>query len=153
MVKLPEGKTAILMCRPVDPNGYPPLKQAIWRQMVADSGSEPMVYPGSTQRACQSCKIPIWVGPRQEALLAEGGPALVLCMMCVGEAASSPDVDEVQIADLGNPYQRRSGMSFVTTDRDGGYEVACEGCGRKARLQDPVPQGKVVLCPVCIASR
>jgi hypothetical protein len=97
----------IIMARPVDPAQYTPVRQALWRRVIAEAGRNPTIYPDSVQMACEMCGIAVWVGPRQRAFLDEEGKVgrapVVLCMLCIGHEVV--DADSVAAIDLGNPHQ------------------------------------------------
>lgn len=92
----PEAKestmTRMAACRDIDPA----------RLLAMLPGAElPPVYPGSIAGACQTCDVPVWVGPRIQQAIAVLGDVEVLCFPCAVQA------DPTGLVNLGNPYKPR----------------------------------------------
>lgn len=89
-----EGSTMTRMaaCRDIDPTRL---------QAMLPGAELPPVYPGSIAGACQTCDVPVWVGPRIQQAIAVLGDVEVLCFPCAAQA------DPTGLVNLGNPYQPR----------------------------------------------
>lgn len=100
----------LLMCRPDNPDHWPPNRKALWDQMIVEQGFEPFRYPGSITDQCSVCDITVLVGPRQQAAIAEKGrdKFIVLCPIDAVEAMiqlQENDDTEVAVHSLDNPYK------------------------------------------------
>lgn len=100
----------VLACRPVRFEDWPADRLQEHRKIVKDTGVEPPIYPGSTYQPCEDCGIQVAVGPRQqEAISIANELGLLAHVVCAFDAmvrATAPDVDEVGVMTLGNPFQR-----------------------------------------------
>lgn len=97
---------AIMGCRPVIPN-------AVEREVELEIGkSIATPYDDSIKMICEGgCLREVWVGPRQQATIAEYGKErfLVACLPCaVAQAASMaekhPEEFQLGVANLGNTH-------------------------------------------------
>lgn len=99
----------LIACRPLDPADWPAPRQKAWRQIVADVGVEPDIYPGSIYVPCGDCGITVSVGPRQqearEVAHGVGLAAYVLCFWCAAERQHGRR--DATAMHLGNPFKRR----------------------------------------------
>lgn len=89
------GRLEIVACRPVD-----------WSHMGPLSGeSQTPVYPGSVERDCDMCRVPVWVGPKQQEV--PPASAVTICFLCATELLVR--FESYQLVNLGNTYQRKDG--------------------------------------------
>ncbi len=103
----------LIACRPVNLRDMAPVRQKLWNRIAAEVGVPVHVYPGSIDRPCEVCTIPIAIGPRQQEQMHAWRQAAIsyrtLCFICaVEEMAVHTDTDQpglVRVLDLGNPHE------------------------------------------------
>lgn len=101
-LNLKKYDAAYVICRYVSED----LMDEVERRAALNGHTLPKLatYPGSIQRPCCKCMESVWVGPRQQAMMAENRAVRIICMVCGARFANIADKFDVE--QLGNPYKR-----------------------------------------------